>query len=83
MTAPLWLSIRNAEIKPSANGQSWLLYQGGQFLWVIGMLPADGKFSNKIMDSINGKQIQKGNVFETEQESLEGGLLELKDHLGW
>ncbi len=83
MTPPHWLSKRNAEIKPSANGKSWLLYQGGQFLWVIGVLPADGKFSNKIMDSINGKQIQKGNVYETELEAMEGGLMELKAHLGW
>ncbi len=83
MTEPKWLSIRNAEIKTSANGQSWLLYQGGQFLWVIGVIPADGKYSNKIMDSINGKQIQKGMVFGTEQEALESGLLELKAHLGW
>lgn len=83
MTAPAWLKVRSAEIKPCADGQSWLLYQGGRFLWVIGVLPADGKFSNKIMESINGNQIQKGNIFESEKEALEGGLLELKAHLGW
>jgi hypothetical protein len=83
MTAHPWLKVRNAEIKPSANGQSWLLYQGDRFIWVIGVLPADGKFTNKIMESINGNQIQKGSIFDSEKDALEGGLMELKAHLGW
>jgi len=78
-----WLTIRDAEIRPSANGQSWLVYQGGKFLYVIAAIPADGKFSNKIMVSFNGHQIQKGQIYETAQEALEGGLEELREYLGW
>lgn len=83
MVTKEWLNKRNAEIRPSANGHSWLLYQGGKFIYMIGALPADGKFTNKIMESNNGNQIQKGKIFESINEALEGGLTELRDHLGW
>jgi hypothetical protein len=78
-----WLQVRQAEIKPSANGQSWLLYQGGQFLYAIVALPADGQYTNKIMESNNGNQIQKGKIFSTSLEALNGGLEELREYLGW
>jgi hypothetical protein len=46
-------------------------------------VPAKGKHACRISETINGRRIESGSVYDTALAALNGGLKDLRDHLGW
>ncbi|MSR30976.1 MAG: hypothetical protein EXR99_05660 [Gemmataceae bacterium] len=83
ITTPDWLSKRNAKLEASKDGQSWLVFFGSELAYVVALAPAKGKFTTKVMETINGKQIPQAEVFENAEDAVRAGLEKLRGALGW
>ncbi|NBO92492.1 MAG: hypothetical protein EBV06_09325 [Planctomycetia bacterium] len=83
LTTPDWLSLRGGELKPGPDGCSASVYFAGQLQYVLLGVPAKGKHACRISETINGRRIESGSVYDTALAALNGGLKDLRDHLGW
>jgi hypothetical protein len=50
---------------------------------VLSIVPAVGKYSCKVKQTINGRHLDSGKVHATVAEALQGGLEDLRQVLGW
>ena len=80
---PPWLARHEARLVASATGESWMVYLGHELAYVLVAVPAEGKHSVKVLETINGKQFNSGTIFASVQAALEGGAEELRQRLGW
>ncbi len=80
---PDWLKTRNGDLKPSKDGHSWMVYFASQPQYMLEPLPAKGKFACRVIQTVNGKRLDKGAVWDTCEAALQGGLGELREALGW
>lgn len=80
---PQWLTKRGAEVKTGRDGQVWTIYFAGQPQYLVEPLPAKGKFTCRVLQTINGKRYDKGGVYATGEEAIQGGLEDLREALGW
>jgi hypothetical protein len=46
-------------------------------------VPAAGKFTCQVTQTNNGKRLDRGGIFPTEEDALRGGLEDLRVALGW
>jgi hypothetical protein len=46
-------------------------------------IPAEGKHTVKVLETINGKQFTTGKVYPTIQAALEAGAEALREKMGW
>lgn len=83
VTAPDWLSSRGGSILESRDGHSWSVHLRGEPQYLLEPLPAQGKFSCRILQTINGKRLDGGGTWASHEEALKGGLEELRNSLGW
>jgi hypothetical protein len=83
VTAPDWLTRHGGELRPSADGHSWMVYFAGELQYVIAPAPADGKYSCKVTQTINGKRLDSGATHPTLEDAARGGLEDLRKALGW
>ncbi len=83
VTAPDWLSKHGGELRPSADGRSWMVYFAGQMQYVIAPAPAAGKYSCKVRQTINGKSLDSGATYPTLEDAARGGLEDLRKAVGW
>jgi len=83
IATPDWLTTRSGELKASANGQSWSVHLGGKLWYVLTLEPANGKFSCRVMETINGKRLDKGTIWPSADDAVRGGLDELRSAVGW
>ncbi len=82
-TTPDWIKARNGELKGGRDGHSWTVYFAGQPQYLLEPVPALGKFSCRVTQTINGKRLDRGSKWETHEAALQGGLNELREALGW
>jgi hypothetical protein len=83
VTVPDWLSNHNGDLKASKDGHSWTVVFAAQPQYLLEPLPAKGKYSCRVTQTINGKRLDRGGVWDTREAALEGGLADLRDALGW
>jgi hypothetical protein len=83
VTTPDWLKLHDAELRPSADGHSWSVYLEGKPQYVLALAPAEGKFACRVVQTVNGKRLDRGGVFPTPEEAARGGLEDLRASLGW
>jgi hypothetical protein len=83
VTAPEWLSKHDGELRPSKDGQTYLVFFAGQMQYVLALVPAEGKFACRVTQTINGRRLDSGASYATPDEALRGGLEDLRKALGW
>ena len=57
-STPEWLARHNATLTASKDGKSWLVHMGSELVYVLALIPVEGKHGIKLMQTINGKQIK-------------------------
>jgi hypothetical protein len=80
---PEWVKLHGGELRQSKDGRSWLLYLDGQPQYLVLPVPADGKFSCRVSETINGRRLDDGAIYPTLEDAARGGLEELRQKLGW
>lgn len=80
---PDWLTARNAELSPSSAWHGVFVCFEKEPQYELTPLPVKGKFGCRIIQTINGKPIACQDVFPTTDDALRGGLVTLRQYLGW
>ena len=83
IAVPDWIKTRNGDLKPSKDGHSWTVWFAGQPQYLLEPLPAKGKFACRILQTNNGKRLDKDGVWDSKEAALQGGLTGLREVLGW
>jgi hypothetical protein len=83
VTTPEWLARRGGQLRPGADGRTWAVYFAGEPQYLLAAVPAGGKFSCRITQTINGRRLDGGKVYPSLDDSVTGGLDELRQVLGW
>jgi hypothetical protein len=83
VTAPDWLTRHGGSLRASKDGLSWTVYLNGEPQYAVVPVPAEGKHSCKVFQTINGKRLDDGQTFATLEDAARGGLEALRKALGW
>jgi hypothetical protein len=83
VTTPDWLARHGGELRPSADGRSFLVYFAGHMQYVAAPVPVKGKFGCRVTQTINGRRLDSGASYDTFDDAVRGGLEELRKALGW
>jgi hypothetical protein len=83
ITTPDWLAKRRGELRPSNAGIGWIVLLNGEPQYRLVPVPAAGKHSCEVVQTVNGKRLDKGGIYPTVEDALRGGLEELRMVLGW
>jgi hypothetical protein len=83
LTTPDWLAQREGELHTSKGNGACAVYFAGQLQYVLVPLPAKGKFTCRISQTINGHRLDNDATFATSEEAVRGGLEQLRAALGW
>jgi hypothetical protein len=83
MTTPEWAASRGGEVRVSKDGQSWLLYLGGEPQYLLLLSPAEGKYGCRVEQTNSGRRLGSGAAYPTPEAALRGGLEDLRKALGW
>ncbi|HZT82431.1 MAG TPA: hypothetical protein VFA26_19535 [Gemmataceae bacterium] len=83
VTTPDWLRRHDGELRPGVCAETWIVRLAGEPQYSLALVPAEGKYSCKVVQTINGKQLDQGNVYPTAEEAVRGGLEDLRKALGW
>jgi hypothetical protein len=82
VTAPEWLTRHGGAVRPAVgHGHAVLIDGAPQYLLVP--TPATGKFGCKVEQTINGRRLDSGATYATEDDAVRGGLEDLRKALGW
>jgi hypothetical protein len=60
-----------------------MVYFDGGPQYLLEPVPAKGQYACRVSQTINGKRLDKGGVWTTREEALQGGLADLREALGW
>jgi hypothetical protein len=80
---PAWLSRHGGAIRKGIDGRTWFVMLDNEPQYVLTPIPAAGKFACEVMQTVNGRRLQSGNVYPSVNDAMEGGLEELRKSLGW
>jgi hypothetical protein len=83
MTAPDWLTQRGGDLKLGSDGHTWYFLLAGQPQYSLVAVPVTGRFGCAIRQTINGRRIESSRVYATADETIGGGLEDLRKALGW
>lgn len=83
MTTPEWLKIRDGEVHHGKDGRSLSVHFAGALQYVLVPVPAKGRFACQISQTNNGRRLESGKTYEKFAQAMEGGLEDLRGHLGW
>lgn len=83
MTTPDWLAQRDGKLLPSKTSDAYAVYFAGQPLYLLVPVPAKGKFACRISQTNNGRRLDGDGLYATADEAVGGGLLRLREALGW
>jgi hypothetical protein len=82
-TKPEWLALHGGEARASKDGQSWVVYLGGEPQYLLVAVPVAGKFGCRVSQTNNGKRLDGPGTWDTVAQALAGGLDVLRQKLGW
>jgi len=83
VTTPEGLSKPGGELRRATVPDTWLVLVGGEPQYRLVPVPAGGKFTCQVTQTNNGKRLDRGGLFPTEEDALRGGLEDLRVALGW
>ncbi len=83
MTAPDWLTARNAGLAKGLKDGTLIVMLNCQPQWRLDAVPAKGKFTCVVLQTNNGKRLDAGKEYPTQEAAWAGGLEELRAKLGW
>src|SRR5437660_1307466 len=83
LTAPEWLAKRGGELHSATVGDAWLVLLAGEPQYKLVPGPAAGKYACQVIQTINGKRLDSGATFPSEEDAVRGGLEDLRKALGW
>jgi hypothetical protein len=83
MSPPDWLARHDGTLRLGSDGRTWFVYFDGEPHYKLIPSPAAGRFTCQIIQTENGKPIDKGATYPTAEDALRGGLEELGAGLGW
>jgi hypothetical protein len=83
VTTPDWLTKRGGSLSASKDNRRFAVYFANEPQYVVEVIPADGKYSTRVFQSINGRRLQNTGVFPSPDEAAAGGLEDLRKSLGW
>jgi hypothetical protein len=82
-TPPDWLVKHAGTLQPAAGGMGCMVYFAGEPQYFVLPLPAKGRFTKQVTQTVNGKRLESGTIYATEEEAVRGGLEDLRGVLGW
>jgi len=83
VATPDWLTKHGGEVRASKDQRRYVVYFAKEPQYVVEVVPVAGKFGTRVMQTINGRRIESNKVFSSVIEAVEGGLDNLRKHLGW
>jgi hypothetical protein len=83
VTTPDWLTRHEGELQAVTGGRTWMVLFGGEPQYRLVPVPAGGKYSCQVTQTVNGKGLDKGGVFPSVEDAVRGGLEDLRQALGW
>jgi len=83
VTTPEWLTQRGGELLAGRDGKNWLLYFDKEPQYLLALVPAQGKYSCRVTQTINGRRLDAGGAYPTPEDAVRGGLEDLRQALGW
>lgn len=83
MTTPDWLVRHGGELRLAPDRRTWLVVFDGGPQYKLTPTPAAGRYSCMVLQTVNGKRLDKGHTYATADDALRGGSDELRLLLGW
>jgi hypothetical protein len=84
MTTPDWLTQHDGSLRRGLKETVRLVMLGSEPQYRLTALPAAGeKHTCAVTQTVNGRRLDKGEVYGSVDEALQGGLETLRQALGW
>jgi hypothetical protein len=83
ITTPGWLEARGGRLVQNYDGWTWLVLINDTPQYRVTPVPAAGTFTCQIVQTNNGKRLDKGTTFATADDAVNACLDELRSFLGW
>lgn len=84
LPTPEWLALHNGSLRRGPNGAVWLILLNGHPEYRLTAMPAKGRFMCAIVQTVNGKRLDKeGQLYNSMEDAIIGGLEHLKIRFGW
>jgi hypothetical protein len=83
MTVPDWLARRGGTLQQAVDGHSWAVVFDGGPQYLLRPTPAGGEVACAVTQTINGRRLDKGGKYPSEEDAVRGGLEDLRQALGW
>ena len=83
LTTPEWLTKRGCGLRPNPDGVSWSVLFDAEPQYLLTPVPAAGGYNCKVLQTINGNRLDRGEVYPSADDALRGGLEDLRKALGW
>jgi hypothetical protein len=80
---PDWLQARGGRLVQNYDGRTWLVLINDTPQYKVTPVPAAGRFTGQLVQTNNGKRLEKGTTFPTADDAANGCLDELRSQLGW
>ncbi len=82
VTTPGWLTQHDGSLHMGKEGNSASVYFAGQLQYVLVPVPARGKHSCRVTQTINGKRLDGEKTYPTAEDAIRGGLEDLRQRAG-
>jgi hypothetical protein len=83
VTTPTWLTQHDGTLRVGEEGKSASVYFAGALQYLLVPVPAKGKYSCRVIQTINGKRLDGSNTYASAEDAIRGGLEDLRQALGW
>ena len=83
LRTPDWLARHDGEVRLAPDGRTWLVVFGDAPHYKLAPTPAGGRESCVVIQTVNGKRLDKGQAYDNTDEAVREGLEELRIYLGW
>ena len=83
VTTPDWLAKHGGELRKANAGPFWLVLLDGEPQYRLTPVPAAGKYSCQVTQTVNGRRLDSGATYPSVDDAIRGGLEDLRKALGW
>jgi hypothetical protein len=80
---PDWLQARGGRLVQNYDGRTVLVLINDTPQYKVTPMPAAGRFACQLVQTNNGKRLDKGAASATADEAMKGCLEDLRSQLGW
>jgi hypothetical protein len=83
VATPDWLTRHGGAVQPSVGGHTWIVFFDSEPQYSLSPIPVGGQHGCRVVQTINGKRLDTGSTYPTEEDAVRGGLEQLRQALGW